>query len=153
MKPDLEYLAYTSICTWPKMASDACLSNIDDFRKFGHSWRGQFQLQSSVLWQFIRTPQLPIARHNCTGAAFITAEIWQAKLVKNRKNAKNRSTSEACSSAQERKFKNLRIQVFHLESFYSSEKKKFPQQHFRPSTCHKAAVRARIRQKGVFRGL
>jgi len=26
-------------------------------------------------------------------------------------------------------------------------------QHFRPSTCHKAAVRARIRQKGAFRGL
>ena len=26
-------------------------------------------------------------------------------------------------------------------------------QHFRPSTCHKAAVRARIRSKGAFQGL
>jgi len=38
------------------MDLDACSSDIEDFRKFDHSWRRQFQLQSSVRWQFIRTP-------------------------------------------------------------------------------------------------
>jgi len=42
----------------------------------------------------------------------MAAEIWQAKLVKNRKNAKNRSTSEACSSAQEKNFENLSDKCF-----------------------------------------
>ena len=29
MKLDLEYLAYASVYTWPKLASDACSSDID----------------------------------------------------------------------------------------------------------------------------
>ena len=44
MKLDLEYLAYASVYTWPKMAADAFSSDIEDFRKFDHSWREQFQL-------------------------------------------------------------------------------------------------------------
>jgi len=38
--------------------------------------------------------QLHIDCHNYVWAALITAYIWQAKLVKNRKNAKNKSTLE-----------------------------------------------------------
>ena len=53
--------------------------------------------------------------HNCTWAAFITAEICQAKLLQNRWNfefLKSRSTSRACSSALERKFKNRILPIF-----------------------------------------
>ena len=60
-------------------------------------------------------------------AAFITAEISQAKFDENRKNAKNRAISEACSSAQERNFENVCVQFVHLESFYSTKEKKCPE--------------------------